>query len=108
MLTLAEFRTLANATGIPAVWEQAQAPNQTAAIGKAIVQSTSKAAEPIVNAYGVNGKSIQVAAADLPTAPLKFDAFVVQGNRYVIDTVIEHKERGTGAVIHYTCYSRGR
>lgn len=107
MLTLNEFRILANATGEPVSWVQAKAPNQNAAVNRAIVQSTSKSSEAIINAYGVNGVSIQVAAADLPIAPVKFDTFVVGSNNYVIDTPIAHKERGTGAVIYYTCYVKG-
>lgn len=109
MLTLAEFQALANATGSPVNWSQAKAPNQTAAVSKAIVQSTKKSEEPIVNAYGVNGKSVQVAVTDLPVAPEKFDTFTdAYGARYVVDLVVTHAARGSGEIVSFTCYSKGK
>lgn len=109
MLTLAEFRLLANATGQPVTFTQAKAPNASASISRAIVQSTRKSAEAIIQAYGVNGISVQVAADDVPVEPIKFDSFLLaNGDRFVIDTVITHSERTSGVDTHYTCYCKGR
>lgn len=109
MLTLPEFKTLQKYHGLPLTWAQAKAPNQSALVAKAIRQSTSKAAEAIVNAYGVNGQSIMVAAQDLPEAPVKFDSFTdTNGEKYVVDSVIHHNERGSGELIYFTCYCKGK
>lgn len=109
MLTLAEFRTLANVLGVPVTWSQAKVPNAVAIVPKAIVQTLTKAAETIINAYGVNGFSVQVAANDLPVAPEKFDTFIdAEGRKIVIDTVVAYEERGTGVITHFTCYAKGK
>lgn len=109
MLTLTEFKMLAKATGQPVTWTQAKAPNATATIARAIVQSTAKATESIINAYGVNGTSIQFSVADVPVEPEKFDAVVnATGERFVINDVIKHFERQSGALIYFTCYSKGK
>lgn len=108
MLTAAEFSRALALLGVPVTWTQAKAPNATESI-RAIVQSTAKAQEAIVNAFGVNGVSIQVAADALPTAPEKFDSFTdANGARHVIDTVVKHEARGSGALVNFTCYAKGK
>jgi hypothetical protein len=109
MLTLSEFLRLADETGEPITWEPAKQTSAPVAIEKAIVQSTSKSSEAIVNAYGVNGVSVQIAVNALPEAPQKFDTITTaESERFIVDTVIKHKERGNGAVSSYTCYCKGK
>lgn len=109
MLTLREFLQLAKITGAPMTWTQAKEPKLSVTLAKAILQSTKKERDTIVNSYGLNGHSIQVAKRDLPVAPEKFDRFTDnEGNHYVADTVVTHKERGTGLVTHYTIYCKGK
>lgn len=106
MLSAAQFASLLSVTGEPVTWEQAKPPQATQQV-RAIVQSLSRAPENIVNAYGIDARSIQVAAGTV--APEKFDQFIDgQGNRYTVDLVIEHRERGTGALISFTCYAKGK
>lgn len=108
MLTAAEFAQLLKHTGKPVTWVQAK-PAHASATVQAVVQSTAKAQESIVNAFGVNGVSIQVAADALPMPPEKFDSFVDPlGARHVVDTVVKHEARETGAAVHYTCYCKGK
>jgi hypothetical protein len=107
VLTAAEFNQLATLTGEPVDFIQAKPPNITRKV-QGIVASTSKAAETIVNAFGVSGTSVQVAAAIFVPPPEKFDIFILQnGKRIVIDTVIAHAARGSGVVTSYTCYAKG-
>lgn len=109
MLTVAEFALLAAETGEPITWNPAKQTHAPQAIARAIVQSTSKSSEAIINAYGVNGVSVQIAVTDLPTPPLKFDEFTTADNeKFVVDTVIEHKARGVGSISSYTCYCKGK
>lgn len=108
MLTAAEFNTLLNATGVPVTWQQAKAPAAVKTI-KAIDGTISKYNEALINTYGVGGKAIQVAASSIPVEPVKFDVFVsAVGERYVVDSVVVHKERNTGRVISFTCYCKGK
>lgn len=108
MLTAAEFRILLQYHGSPLVWEQAKPPGQTAQL-QGMVDSVRNAPEKIVNAYGVDGWQVQIAASDLPLAPAKFDVFTdSEGGKFVIEEVVAHKQRGSGAVVHYTCYAKGR
>lgn len=108
MLSAAEFSVLLRYHGGPLTWTQAKPPGQTAQL-QGIVDSVRNAPENIVNAYGVDGWQIQVAAADLPVPPAKFDKFTDGGGHsFVIDDLVAHKQRGTGEVTHYTCYAKGR
>lgn len=105
MLTAAEFIALRNVTGISAEWHQAKAPKATKTC-RVILAPIDKRSETLVNSYGVNGVSIQVLASDV--APAKFDQFVVNGERYTIDTPVPYHERGTGALVYYVCFVKGK
>ena len=106
MLLATEFRQLLNAMGEPAEVHMAKPP-KTVTKTTAIVQSTSKAHESIVQAYGVDGKSFQFAAADV--VPSRLDQIVLAtGERYTIDSVVKHFERGSGALSSVTAYVKGR
>lgn len=108
MLTPAEFRILLAQTGRQVTWHQAKAPQQTKAV-QAIVSSTSTSAEAIVNAYGLNSYTFQISASDLPVPPEKFDQISdADGERHTVDLVIPHHQRGTGLVVSFTCYAKGR
>lgn len=110
MLTAAEFSQLAALTGEPVTFAQVKPPKAQVAISRAIVQDLSRAPEIIVNTYGPNGKSIQIAAADLGgTVPEKFDVITrANGERYVIDLVNQEHARVTGAVTYYVAYCKGK
>ena len=106
MLKAAEFRQLLDATGQMVEHHQAKPPSAVTNV-KAIVQSTSKAAEAIVNTYGVNGFSLQISALDL--TPSKLDQFVLAtGERLTIADVVPHHERGSGTLSSFTCFVKGR
>lgn len=107
MLTLAEFRTLLTHTGEPVVFATAKEPAQTAAIN-AIIQPINTRDEGLINSYGVGARTIQMAAPDLPVAPVKFDSVTAQGERIVIDTVIAQHTRGSGVISYYLCYAKGK
>lgn len=106
MLTAPEFSRLLGVFGETVEVHQTKAPKKTYNI-KAIVQSTSKAHEQIVQAYGVNGMSFQFAAVD--HVPDRLDTIVLSGGeKYTIDSVVKHFERGTGKLASTTCYCKGR
>lgn len=104
----AELTALVQTLGQPVVFLQAKPPATSTAIAKCATQSTSKAMEPIVNAYGVNGREFIILQRDLTTAPEKFDAVSFQGERYVLDTVVPLHEHGTGALMGWRAFSRGK
>lgn len=107
MLTIDEFRQLLAAVGEPVTFTSAQNPGLSTNIS-AIVQPVNGRDEGIINAYGVGARTIQIAAPDLPSPPIKFDTVLSQGERLVIDTVIAQHARGTGAVSSYICYVKGK
>lgn len=109
MLTEAEFLMLLAATGEPIVWKQAKPPHATASV-RAIVQSigASRSDDIIVNAFGVTGRSIQIAARDIPVEPEKFDEITCQGEKYILETVMPQHSRQTGTITYFLCYSKGK
>lgn len=107
MLTIQEFRTLLTYTGEPVAFATAKEPVQTANL-IAIIQPVNTRDEGLLNSYGVGARTIQMAAADLPIAPVKFDSVTAQGERLVIDTVISQHTRGTGVISYFLCYCKGK
>jgi endonuclease III len=108
MLTIAEFKQLLAVTGSSVTFTKVKAPSVTTSI-RAIMQSTSKAPEAIINSFGVNGVGFQIAADALDTPPEKFDVVVdTDGHRYVIETVVTHHSRGSGTPSSYSMYAKGR
>lgn len=107
MLTAGEFSALLAQLGQPVALHLDGQPNPV--LVRAIVQDTSKAPEPILNAYGANGHSVQFSAAGLPSAPQRFDACtLIDGRRLVFDLVNPQATRGSGAVTYYVAYSKGQ
>lgn len=109
MLRRSEFDILSAFVGEPVTWNHAKGIETATLIPFAIVQSTTKNNEALVNAFGVAGKAIQIGEGTTPIPPEKFDIFLLaDGAKFVIDSVVEHRERGTGVIQHYTCYCKGR
>ena len=113
MLTPAEFNVLWTQLAIPVEWS----PPSTAPVPpirhiRAIVQAIDKRNEVLVNAYGINGISFMVRAADL--VPSKLDTVHINDpshaglERYTIHDVVPIHTRGTGVICYYSCYSRGK
>jgi hypothetical protein len=107
MLTVKEFTQLRGVLGVPIMFTSAKPPSVTKDL-IAIVQPINSRDEGLINAYGVGAKTIQILAADLPIAPLKFDTVMSQGERLVIDTVVPQNTRGTGVICFYLCYVKGK
>lgn len=106
MLAPAEFKVILDAVGEPVEVHMAKPPKTVSKV-KAVMQSTSKAHESIVAAYGVGGKSFQFAATDV--VPNRLDQVILNsGERFTIDEVVKHFERGTGTLTSTTCYVKGR
>ena len=106
VLTAAEFGQLLSVVGEPVTFRRAKAPGASITV-QAIVQDTSKAAEPIVNAYGVSGRSVQFYVAGV--APEKFDRITrANGEELVFDVVNPQAQRGNGLVSYYVAYAKGK
>lgn len=104
----AEFDTVIDRLGVPATHRQAKAPNTETAIARLTIQGVGKADEAVVQAYGVMTRQIHIKSASLPAAPEKFDAIIIGGITYVIEAVMPKFESGTGAVLGYACYCKGK
>lgn len=107
MLTEAEFRALLAQLGEPIEFRQTKPPAATVSV-RAIVQPPNKGDDALINAYGTNSRSIQIAARDLPFEPVKFDVVVVGGEHWTLDTVQSQHQRQTGTVTYWLCYAKGR
>lgn len=71
-------------------------------------QSTSKATDALINQYGVNGREFVFRSGDVTSPPLRLDAIAISGDKYVFDVVIPLYEAGTGALIGYRAYAKGK
>lgn len=69
---------------------------------------TNSTNEALVNAYGVGSKTITVKASSLATTPEKFDAMLINNERMVIEAVTVVHEPGTGKVIGFRCFVKGK
>lgn len=109
MLTPTEFDFLARRTGEPLTFTQVKAPGNSISIPYGIVQDLSRAPEMIINSFGINGRSIQIAAADFGAViPERFDVIErANGERYTLDAVHAEHQRG-GGVSYYICYAKGK
>lgn len=94
--------------GTMATHKKAKAPQTVTGPIKILQQSTSKAPEAIVNAYGVNGREFVILASDLPDTPEKFDTITSDSGVFVINDVIPLMGEGIETVIGYRCYSKGK
>lgn len=104
MLKASEFNILLANLGQDVTVDAAKTRAKTTS--KAIVQSTSKAQDTIVQAYGVTGKSFQFPASS-PVARLDQIALAT-GERFTVDAVVDHHDRATGQITSRTAYCKGK
>jgi|GEM_PF-4040216 len=107
-MTRRGLQLLIQALGQSATHIQAKAPNVETVVPRMLSQSTSKATESIVQAYGVNGREFVLLVTALPQAPERFDAIVTGDERYALDTVIPLHEEGTGELMGWRCFAKGK
>lgn len=108
MLTAGEFGQLLAIVGEPVTFHQAKAPQAVQAI-RAIVQSNAKAPDSVINSFGVNGRTVQMAAAGFAVPPEKFDwVTLANGERWVFEMVDPQHERGSGAITYWIGYCKGK
>ena len=62
----------------------------------------------IVNAYGINARIVTFMSSSLSFEPETFDVVEFPGERLVLDAVIPVHEPGTGVVIGYRGFVRGK
>lgn len=110
-MKLREFNKLVRALGTPAVLEQAEDGTRTE-IAKVLGQSTTKSAngnEYIANQFGEFGREFVLRAADIPGGKIKqFDTIIDNSGRYVVSVQMPLLEDGTGNIMGWRCYSKGR
>lgn len=107
-MTKSEFDTVINTLGVPATHTMAKAPNTITAVPKLTIQGVGRAEEAIINAYGVTARQIVIKAASLLTPPEKFDVISIGSERHVIEAVMQKYETGSGDVMGYSCYCKGK
>jgi len=105
MLTAGEFIQIVNTLGITVEWHQAKPPREVKNV-RVVVSSIDKRNEAMLNAYGLEGKMFQIPAM---ITPKKLDQIVLPtGERYTLTDVEAVHTRGTGALVSYNCYCKGK
>lgn len=75
---------------------------------KVLTQSVGKLTEALINSYGVNGREFVFGVDDLPYPPEKFDVVTLDGERFVIDVPQTLREDGSGLIIGWRAYAKGK
>lgn len=101
-----ELAALVDYLGQPVTLEQTKL-GMSKDLAKVLTQTTAKAPEAIVNAYGVNGREFVFKKDDLDTPPERFDVVTFNGERFVLDTEMTLYEPG-GAVIGWRAFAKGK
>ena len=107
MLTAAEFTQLLNATGVTVSHRQAKPPHTVTQV-KVVPGSVDKRDELLVNTYGVGARVFEFLANALPVKPEKLDRFTLGTEQYVAQDIVPKHERGTGALISFLVYAKGK
>lgn len=97
--------TLIDTIGVPASL-QVSKTGAVVSLRRVGFASVGRMEEALVNAYGVTGKVITVKAAD--AEPVRLDRIVVLGESYTIDAVNPIHAPGSGTVVAYRCYVKGK
>ena len=87
-------------------WTAAKPPSPSATVVGHLRQ-LGKGDEELINAIGIDGVEITCKADDFPQAPVKFDAMVVKGHRYVVQDV-RMQVGFSGVPLLYRLYCKGR
>lgn len=109
MMTRADWENLVDMMGVPMALVQAQPPEATVPLQRVGLR-TMDSTDPLVNSYGVGAKVLTIKASELgATVPQKFDALQdADGERLVLDHVTRVHLPGTGGVVGYRCFVKGR
>lgn len=90
--------------GVPAVWTQVKAPKATSSVTVGF-KTASWQDEELINAFGIGAKVLTVKVSDIAVIE-KFDAFVISGERYTIDSVMP--VHINGELVFWKCFVRGK
>lgn len=104
-----DLNSIVRRLGSPATFKQAD-PETDIALPKVLHQSTAKAQESIVNQYGVSGREFVVLAKDFPAGfkIKKYDAIHCAAGTFVLVDPMPLLEEGTGKVMGWRAYSKGK
>jgi limonene-1,2-epoxide hydrolase len=103
-----QYRSVINRLGFPGTFEKVKPPHTRINIAR-IGQRALRPDDALVNSYGVGARIVTIAAADLPgVVPEKFDAVRIGDERIVFEHVEPAHEPGSGKVIGWRCYVKGK
>lgn len=109
-MKLTHLVRLVRSVGVPVKIEQAST-GDIVTIPRALSQAFGgRTPEAIVNAYGTSGREFVVLKADLKTMDKirDLDVLIDGSGRYVAASATPLLEEGTGTVMGYRVYARGR
>lgn len=108
MMNRTTYELAVNLLGIPGTVTHTKtgATQSVSRIGIANARSVGDV--NIVNAYGINARILTFLQSSLPFEPEKFDVVEVTGERLVLDAVIPVHEPGSGVIIGFRGFVRGK
>lgn len=105
-MTRVQYESIIDTLGVSAIFTHIKS-NIQVKIAKVGIR-TNSTNEALVNAYGVGSKVITVKATSLQTPPEKFDYVLINNERMVLEAVTLVHEPGTGDIIGYRCFIKGK
>lgn len=109
-MKLQHFVRNVRSIGVPAKIARAST-GEMDALPRALSQAFgTRTPEMIINEYGMNGREFVVLAGDLVhlKEPKQLDTISDGSGRYVIGSVVSFLEEGSGKIMGYRIYSKGR
>jgi hypothetical protein len=106
LITREQYNSVIDALGVPA--EYCHTKTQTKVSINKVGIATNKTNEALVNAYGVGSKTITIKQSSLSVTPEKFDYVIINSEKMVFEFVTSVLEPGTGVVIGFRCYVKGK
>jgi hypothetical protein len=100
------FTRVIDLLGVPCDYQSAKDTQRAATNIVVGFKAVSDKDTELVNSYGVLTKIITVKVADFPEAPVKFDLFTINGEKFIAAAV--NSINLNGAIIGYKIYTKGK
>jgi hypothetical protein len=106
LMTRAQYESVIDLLGVSAQFTHVKTQTQVQ-LAKVGIR-TNSTNEALVNAYGVGSKTLTVKQSSLPFTPEKFDFMIVNNEKLVIEAVTLVHEPGSGDIIGFRCFVKGK
>jgi len=102
-----EYDRAVDSLGFPATFTVAKT-DASIKIPKVGFATIGRDDDALIQAYGVGARVITIKASDVTAPPVKFDRITIGAEVFTFEAVHNVHLPGTGAIIAYRCFSRGK